>query len=291
MCIIGGTDLDKFTIVGKYEEAGCDQLHPMYASNNGYSIRYDIRWNEYWIVDDNDNENTTIWGRCTGFQLEDCIGSDAEWSILNPVTREYQISSALITSDCTDVENSCHVNYDYCLSMDDEGNNGTFELECCDQNQFPVFYDNKNDNKMSFDLDINSFIIYDNKNSTNIFAYCNALLLDECDGFWSKNVTLSQCNEWPSKDTKIVNKCQEKVSRKKLNMFSEYWYLFPFGIGIVIIGCIGCIWCGMYIRKIIISTDPQRRPLVPHHNIHQGEEGFSFQSEMSFSSVSRVIGK
>ena len=202
------------------------------------------------------------------------------------MTGEYQISQGLITSDCTDVDNSCRVNYDYCLSMDDEGNNGTFEFQFCDKNQFPVFYDNKNDNKISFNLIINSFIIYDNKELTNIFASCNALLLNECDGFWSKNITLNQCNEWPSKDTKIINECQEKESRKKLNMFNEYWYLFAFEIGIVIIGC---IWCGIYIRKIIISPDLQRRPLVPQGNIHQGEEGFSFQSEMTRETLLKLI--
>ena len=279
--------MDKFPIVGKYVEAGCDQLHPMYASNNGYRIKYDIHQNEYWIVDNNDNENTTIWAKCNGWDIDECIESHGQMSMLNSVTREYQITPELITSDCTDVEDSCHVNYDYCLSMDEEGNNGIFEFKCCDENQFPVFYDNKNDNKISFNLDTNSFIIYDNKNSTNILASCNALLLDECDGFWSKNITLNQCNERPSDDTKIINKCQETKlndTPKTLNIFIQYWYSFAVGILMVII----YIWCVIYTRRRIMARNLQRRPLIsPNHFRHVFT--FTLQSEMN--SFSRVIGK
>jgi len=234
ICIVGGISQNK--IIGRYEYWKCNHLYPEYRSidNPGYGIEYLSFQDEYRIFGTVNRTTRFLEARCNGSDMTKCIEFDDQWEFLNGSLEKSYVIPGFRTSDCNEIDDQCDVNYDLCLNVFDDDAytdyGGTFRFESCDNvTGYPVFYQYQNMSgeisnfsMISFD-EINTMFVIVDREEKYIYATCNSLLLELCEGFWypaQRNFTLYKCNEMVAAEPE-----------------ESYWYIFVIiGVLLVIIG-------------------------------------------------------
>eukprot|EP01084_Bolivina_argentea_P252643 424098_1 len=261
ICLIGG--ITATPMIGRYKFDKCRQLHPSYQSitNQSWILQYLAWFDAFVILEILDQEYIEAY--CSRSDLRNCIESDSQWTIWNDDTQQYELVHEFRYSDCGDVDGQCNVNSDYCLDLLQHENITTFEFECCDSNNYPQLYD-QHFGRISFDLRNSSFVIKTDNMEDNMFASCNGLLLDECNGFWQSNITnltLYKCNE-RTVNSSISQQCDRENVKSFLQL---YWYYFVAG-GLIVAMLLGISIVSVRKRKAVNNGAAQAELLGVHDN-------------------------
>ena len=205
-CINAGVESDQ--IIGRYSYVGCDYLYPAYIRTQipYYGLGYFAQRDEYFIY----NSEYKVQARCNSSNITYCMMSrNPQWQVLNRTSGKYEIEN-LVISECQDVDKQCvNQHGDYCLDVNDASfasYGGRYRFDGCVNGKFPTFAHYKSSNGqntngscvIAFD-EINNFFQIEGPLGT--YATCNALLFDECNGFWlpkDRDFVLYNCGIQPS---------------------------------------------------------------------------------------------